>query len=94
MTICGVVESNMVEFLNILDRGYHAKLAALSQGKQLALQPPPSKSDQRFKGRKQCMQQLLPMIGMGMNEQLTGFRVSRSTLELLLTSVYNLLYHT
>ena len=45
-------ESKVIEFLNILDQGYRAKLAAWSQGKQLALQPPSSKSDQRFKGRK------------------------------------------
>ena len=41
----------VVEFLNIYDRGYRAKLAAWSHGKQLALQPPSAKSDQRFKGR-------------------------------------------
>ena len=45
-------ESNVVEFLNILDQGYCEKLAAWSQGKQLTLQQPSSKSDQRFKGRK------------------------------------------
>ena len=52
LVVNGNNESNMVEFLNILDRGYRAKLAAWSQGKQLALQPPSSKSDQRFKCRK------------------------------------------
>ena len=45
-------ESNVVEFLNILDQGYCAKLAAWSQGKQLALQPPSSESNQRLNGRK------------------------------------------
>ena len=48
----GDSEGKVVEFLNILDRGYRGKLAAWSKGKQLALQPPSSKSDRRFQGRK------------------------------------------
>ena len=47
-----IVEGRVVPFVNVLDRGYRGKLAAWNQGRQLALQPPSSKSDQRFKGRE------------------------------------------
>jgi len=42
----------VIKFVNVLDRGYRAKLAAWRKGEQMALQPPSSKSDQRFRGRK------------------------------------------
>ena len=47
-----LVRGEIIEFLNMLDRGYRGKMAAWQNGGQLALQPPSSKSDQRFSGRQ------------------------------------------
>ena len=41
----------LLTWLLIYDRGYRAKMAAWLEGKQRVLQPPASKSDERFKGR-------------------------------------------
>ena len=41
----------VVAFLNLLDRGFRAKMAAWKRGKQQTIQPPSCKSDERFKGR-------------------------------------------
>ena len=41
----------LLTWLIIYDRGYRAKMAAWLEGKQRVLQPPASKSDERFKGR-------------------------------------------
>ncbi len=46
--VCGKI----IPFLNLLDRGYRGKMAAWQTGRQQALQPPSSKSDQRFAGRQ------------------------------------------
>jgi len=46
--VCGQI----IPFLNLLDRGYRGKMAAWQTGRQQALQPPSSKSDQRFAGRQ------------------------------------------
>ena len=40
-----------VVFLILYDRGYRAKMAAFLAGKQEVVQPPASKSDERFRGR-------------------------------------------
>ena len=40
-----------VVFLILYDRGYRAKMAAYLEGKQEVVQPPASKSDERFRGR-------------------------------------------
>ena len=45
-----LVDGEVVTFLNILDRGFRAKMAAWEHGRQLALQPPQTKSDERFRG--------------------------------------------
>ena len=44
--------SKIVPFLIVLDRGYRAKMSAWKHGKQLMLQPPLSRSDERFRERK------------------------------------------
>ena len=41
----------LLTWLIIYDRGYRAKMAAWLEGKQKVLQPPASKSDERFKGQ-------------------------------------------
>ena len=41
----------VLAWLIIYDRGYRAKMAAWLEGKQKVLQPPASKSDERFKER-------------------------------------------
>ena len=41
----------LVKWLILYDRGYRAKMAAWLEGKQLDLQPPASKSYERFRGR-------------------------------------------
>jgi hypothetical protein len=46
------VVGRIVRFVILLDRGYRAKSAAWKHGKQLTLQPPSSRSDERFRGRK------------------------------------------
>ena len=46
------VDGLIIKFLNILDRGYCGKWAAWKCGRQVALQPPSSKSDQRFTGKQ------------------------------------------
>lgn len=43
-----LVEGEIVPFLNIYDKGYRAKMAALRNGKQLVLQPDWAKSDEKF----------------------------------------------
>ena len=40
-----------VVFLILYNRGYRAKMAAYLEGKQEVVQPPVSKSDERFRGR-------------------------------------------
>ena len=42
----------IIPFLIVLDRGYRAKMSAWKHGKQLTLQPPSSRSDERFRERK------------------------------------------
>ena len=46
-----LVNGKVVRWLNILDRGFHAKHASHKEGGQGTLQPPTSKSDERFTGR-------------------------------------------
>ena len=46
------VDGLIIKFLNILDRGYRGKWAAWKCGRQVALQPPSSKSDRRFTGKQ------------------------------------------
>ena len=41
----------LLTWLIIYDRGYRAKMASWLEGKQRVLEPPASKSDERFKGR-------------------------------------------
>ena len=40
----------VIEFLNLLDRGFRGKMASWKCGHQVALQPPSAKSDRRFTG--------------------------------------------
>ena len=47
----GETVGKLLTWLIIYDRGYRAKMAAWLEGKQRVLQPPASKSDERFKGR-------------------------------------------
>ena len=47
----GDLEGKLITWLIIYDRGYRAKMAAWLEGKQRVLQPPASKSDERFKER-------------------------------------------
>ena len=42
----------VIEFLNLLDRGFRGKMASWKCGHQVALQPPSAKSDRRFTGSK------------------------------------------
>ena len=46
-----LVNGKVVRWLNILDRGYHAEHTSHKEGGQGTLQPPTSKSDERFTGR-------------------------------------------
>jgi hypothetical protein len=46
------VNGRVVPFINGLDKGYRAKMAAWKSGKQMAIQPPFAKSDKRFKGKQ------------------------------------------
>ena len=41
-------QDTVIPFLNIYDKGYHAKMAAWQNGRQLVLQPDFKKSDEKF----------------------------------------------
>ena len=45
------MNGRIVRFLNMLDRGYKAKQASYEQGGQGTLQPPTSRSNERFTDR-------------------------------------------
>ena len=45
-----LVDGEVIQFLNLLDRGFRGKMASWKSGRQVALQPPSAKSDRRFTG--------------------------------------------
>ena len=45
-------DGKLIPFTNGLDKGYRAKMATWKNEKQIAIQPPYTKSDKRFTGRE------------------------------------------
>ena len=64
-------QETVIPFLNIYDKGYHAKMAAWQNGRQLVLQPDFKKSDKKF-NRSQTISSASVATDRGGNERVVN----------------------